>query len=91
MESEKLYSAEKDLVLPQGSESDVPEWARPAIKYLRHPKDYGLNVTLADFPAAPETPSACARYKVWLEKRQAEEKKDAVSKASGSVIVWTSV
>ena len=77
--------------MSQGSESDVPEWARPAIKYLRHPKDNGLNVTLADFPAAPETPNACERYKIWLEKKQAEEKKDAVGKAAGRGIVWPTV
>lgn len=62
-----VYSAEKELVLAIGSGGDVPEWARPAVKYFRHPKEHGLNLTIADFPPAT-APNSVERYNAWLVK-----------------------
>lgn len=74
MESEKNYGIEEELCFANGSDAHVPEWARSAVKYFRHPKNHGLNLTIADFPPAG-APNAVERYTAWLEKKQAEEQK----------------
>lgn len=74
MESKKITGIEEELCFANGSDAITPAWARPAVKYFRHPAEHGLNLTLANFPPAAAL-NAVARYTAWLEKKKSEEQK----------------
>lgn len=47
-DEENLYQIERERFIAKGSTNEVPKWARPALKYILHPKLKGANLALKD-------------------------------------------